>query len=74
MGYLWEKSQEVLHNIVANGSLHIPIVDDIIMSWNFLGAILDGDITQHNIVPMVLLDGSQLYNSKESDCWTQMYI
>ena len=74
MGYHWEKAQEVLHKIVTSRSPHIPIVDDIIMGWNFLGAVLDGDILQHDIALMVSLDSAQLYESKESDCWMYIWI
>jgi len=52
----------------------IPIVDDIAMGWDYLGAILEGDITEHDIVVMVSLDGMQLYNSKESGCWVYIWV
>ena len=74
MTYLWKKTQEVLSNIVASYSPHIPVVDDIVMGWDFLGAVLHGDITQHDIVLMVLLDSVQLYESEESDCWMYIWI
>ena len=74
MTYLWKKTQEVLSNIVASYSPHIPVVDDIVMGWDFLGAVLHGDITQHDIVLMVLLDSAQLYESEESDCWMYIWI
>ena len=74
MGYLWEKTQEVLRNIVTSGSPNILIINNIIMGWDFLGAVLDGDIMQRDIVIMVSLDGAQLYESKESDCWMYIWI
>ncbi|KAF9232878.1 hypothetical protein BU15DRAFT_30421, partial [Melanogaster broomeanus] len=52
----------------------IPIVDDIIMGWDYLGAVLDGDIKEHDIVLMLSLDGAQLYDSKESDCWIYIWV
>ena len=72
MRYLWEKSQELLHDIIATCSPNIPLINDIVMGWDFLGAVLDGDIKEHDIVLMVSLNGAQLYESKESDC--SMYI
>ena len=74
MTYLWKKTQEVLSNIVTSYSPHIPVVDDIVMGWDFLGTVLHGDITQHDIVLMVSIDGAQLYESKESDCWMYIWI
>ncbi|KIK80240.1 hypothetical protein PAXRUDRAFT_15900 [Paxillus rubicundulus Ve08.2h10] len=73
MQYLWEHTQKVLDKLrELNGA--IPIVDDIVMGWDYLGAVLDGDIKKHNIVLMVLLDGTQLYESKESDCWMYIWV
>ncbi|KAF9226187.1 hypothetical protein BS17DRAFT_698099, partial [Gyrodon lividus] len=40
---------------------------------DFLSAILDGDI-KPDIVVMVFLDGAQLYQSKESDCWIYVWV
>ena len=74
MCYLWEKSQELLHDIVATRSPNIPLVNDIVMGWDFLGAVLDSDIKEHDILLMVSLDGAQLYKSKESDCWMYIWI
>jgi hypothetical protein len=72
MCYLWEKTQELFHDIVATHSPDIPLVNDIVMGWDFLGTVLDDDIKEHDIVLMVSLDSTQPYESKESDCW--MYI
>ncbi|KAF8546051.1 hypothetical protein OG21DRAFT_1427996, partial [Imleria badia] len=74
MCYLWEKTQELFHDIVATRSPDIPLVNDIVMGWDFLGAVLDSDIKEHDIVLMVSLDGAQLYESKESDCWMYIWI
>ncbi|KAF8833937.1 hypothetical protein BDN67DRAFT_992757 [Paxillus ammoniavirescens] len=53
----------------------IPIVDDVVMGWDYLGTVLDSDIKKHhNIVLMVSLDGAQLYESKESDCWMYVWV
>ena len=37
-------------------------------------AVLDGDIKPQDIVLMISLDGAQLYDSKESDCWIYIWI
>ena len=44
------------------------------MGWDYLGAVLNGDIKPQDIVLMVSLDGAQLYDSKESDCWIYIWI
>ena len=70
-----------MHTQCATGSatllsppICLPIVNDIAMGWDFLGAVLDSDIKEHNIVLMVSLDGVQLYDSKDSDCWMYIWI
>ena len=72
MDYLHQRTEEVLQQIWEMGG--IPIVDDIAMGWDYLRAVLDGDIKSHDIVVMVSLDGAQLYDSKESDCWIYIWI
>ncbi|KIK74860.1 hypothetical protein PAXRUDRAFT_19473 [Paxillus rubicundulus Ve08.2h10] len=73
MRYLWEHTQKVLDDLQQlNGD--ILVVDDIVMGWDYLSAVLDGDIKEHNIVLMVSLDGAQLYDSKESDCWIYIWV
>ncbi|KAF8835413.1 hypothetical protein BDN67DRAFT_1039871 [Paxillus ammoniavirescens] len=52
----------------------IPVVDDVVMGWDFLGAVPDGDIKPDDIVVMVSLNGAQLYQSKESDCWIYIWV
>ncbi|KIK81510.1 hypothetical protein PAXRUDRAFT_15206 [Paxillus rubicundulus Ve08.2h10] len=73
MQYLWECTQKVLDKLwELNGA--IPIVDDIVMGWDYLRAILDRDIKKHDIVLMVLLDSPQLYENKELDCWMYIWV
>ena len=74
MRYLWEKVQELLRGIAATRSPNIPLVDDVAMGWDLLGAVLDGHIKERDIVLMVSMDGAQLYESKESDCWMYIFI
>ncbi|KAF9223047.1 hypothetical protein BS17DRAFT_796200 [Gyrodon lividus] len=44
------------------------------MGWDYLGAVLDGDIKENDIVVMASLDGAQLYEDKDSDCWIYVWI
>lgn len=72
MRYLHERTQEVLTELRATGT--IPVIDDIVMGWDYLTAVIDGDIKEGDIALMVSLDGAQLYESKESDCWIYMWV
>jgi len=72
MRYLHERTQEIIAELRQTGS--ISLVDDIAAGWDYLGAVLDGDIKEDDIVIMVSLDGAQLYKSKQSDCWIYIWI
>ena len=72
MCYLHEWTQQILEELRQTGS--IPIVDNITMGWDYLGAVLDGDIREHDFVLMVSLDSAQLYDSKESNCWMYVWV
>ena len=72
MHYLYKRTQQILTELRQTGS--ISLVDDITAGWDYLGAVLDGNIKKDNIVLMVSLDGTQLYESKQSDCWIYIWI
>jgi hypothetical protein len=72
MRYLHERTQQIIAQMRATQT--IPVIDDIAMGRDYLGAVLDGDIKENDIVLMVSLDGAQLYESKQSDCWMYIWI
>jgi len=72
MHYLYERTQQIFAELRRTGS--ISSVDDIAAGWDYLGVVLDGDIKKDDIVLMVSLDGAQLYESKQSDCWIYIWI
>ncbi|KIK26896.1 hypothetical protein PISMIDRAFT_94090, partial [Pisolithus microcarpus 441] len=72
MDYLRKRTNEVLMQIHSTGQ--VPVLDDIVMGWDYIGAVLDGDIKPDDVVLMVSLDGAQLFDSKESDCWIYIWI
>lgn len=44
------------------------------MGHDAISAVLDGNIKENDIVLMVSLDGAQLYESKQSDCWMYIWV
>ncbi|KIK19394.1 hypothetical protein PISMIDRAFT_107676, partial [Pisolithus microcarpus 441] len=72
MCYLHEHMQKIIAELQETGS--ISLVDDIAAGWDYLGAVLSGDIKEDSIVLMVSLDSAQLYESKQSDCWLYIWI
>ncbi|KIO04827.1 hypothetical protein M404DRAFT_142201, partial [Pisolithus tinctorius Marx 270] len=72
MDYLRRRTNEVIAEIRA--MQQIPVLDDIVMGWDYIGAVLDGDIKPEDVVLMVSMDGAQLFDSKESDCWIYIWV
>ncbi|KIK80544.1 hypothetical protein PAXRUDRAFT_158406 [Paxillus rubicundulus Ve08.2h10] len=72
MCYLHDWTQQILEELHQTGS--IPIVDNVAMGWDYLGAVLDGDIKEHDVVLILSLNGTQLYDSKESNCWMYIWV
>ncbi|KAF8156691.1 hypothetical protein B0H34DRAFT_657510 [Crassisporium funariophilum] len=40
----------------------------------YLNAVRSGDLKDNNMVLMLLIDGAQLYQSKQSDCWIYIWV
>lgn len=72
MQYLYEHTQEI--HLGLSRTAEIPIIDDVTMGLDYLGPVLDGDIKENDIVLMTSLDGAQLYEHKESNCWILIWI
>ena len=67
MTYLQTCTCEILDEY--HHSQNIPPIDGIVAGWDYLRAYLDHDIKDNDIMVMTSLDGAQLYEDKESDCW-----
>ncbi|KIO09934.1 hypothetical protein M404DRAFT_930908, partial [Pisolithus tinctorius Marx 270] len=89
MRYLYERTQQVLAELRETGLISIiddivagkfretrftSLTDDVAAGWDYLGVVLDGEIQENDIVLSVSLDGAQLYESKQSDCWLYIWI
>ncbi|KIK91404.1 hypothetical protein PAXRUDRAFT_149576 [Paxillus rubicundulus Ve08.2h10] len=72
MHYLYEHTQEIIMHLRETGE--IPVIDDIAMGLHYLSPVLDGDIKENDIFLMVSLNGVQLYEHKDSDCWMYVWI
>ncbi|KAJ8588647.1 hypothetical protein M405DRAFT_792718 [Rhizopogon salebrosus TDB-379] len=73
MHYRRERTQEVFEELRRNDGL-VDAYDDIFTGSAYLNAVQEGQITENDMVIMVSLDGAQLYESKESDCWIYIWI
>jgi hypothetical protein len=72
MKYLNERTKEILSELCKSRT--IPAIDDISMGHDYLGAYLAGDIKPNDVVVSISLDGAQLYEKKQSDCWIYIWI
>ncbi|KAG2349710.1 hypothetical protein BDR05DRAFT_972677 [Suillus weaverae] len=52
----------------------VPVINDIAMGFDILGAVLNGEIKWDDIILMVSLDSAQLYESKTSNCWIYIWV
>jgi hypothetical protein len=72
MTYLSCRTNEVLAELQK--SCTIPVIDDIVMGHDYLSTYLQGDIKPRDIVLSISLDGAQLYEKKQSDCWIYIWV
>lgn len=72
MTHLYQQTQEVL--LEYERTQTISIIDDIGAGWDYLGSCLAGDIKPNDIVLMASLNGAQLYEDKDLDCWLYIWL
>jgi hypothetical protein len=66
-------TKEILDRLVANGG-NIETFDDLLHGSEYLEACARGDIGPEDTVIMCSIDGAQLYQDKDSDCWILIWI
>ena len=70
MFYRRDKTREEL-NRTMNGAY---MYDDIFCGSDYLEAVKNGRIKDHDMVLMLSTDGAQLHRNKKSDCWIYIWI
>ena len=58
--------------LLAGGS--IDTYDDVYCSSTLLNAAMCGDLTPDDTVLMLSIDSTQLFGSKQSDCWIYIWV
>ena len=73
MFYRWDRTQELRRE---RGESNDPpdIYDDILCGESYLNLVDDGTIDEYDTVLMLSIDGAQLYEHKESNCWIYIWI
>ncbi|KIK95908.1 hypothetical protein PAXRUDRAFT_139677 [Paxillus rubicundulus Ve08.2h10] len=69
---LYEQTQQIIDEI--QHTQRIPVINVITMGCDYLGVVPDGNIKGNDIVVMASLDGVQLYEDKDSNCWIYIWI
>ncbi len=72
MGHRHQAMDPLLARLHAGGSINT--YDDVYCSSILLNAALHGDLTANDTVLMLSIDGAQLYQSKQSDCWIYIWV
>ena len=73
MFYRWEKTQELRRERTRTGG-PLDIYDDILCGEAYLDLADDGTIREYDTVLMLSIDGAQLYEHKESNCWIYIWL
>ena len=72
MGHRRRVMDALLARLREGGS--IDVYDDVYCSSTLLEAAMHGDLMPDNVVLMLSIDGAQLYQSKQSDCWIYIWV
>jgi hypothetical protein len=67
------ETRAVLENLRNNGN-EINTWEDIYHGTEYLDAVRNGRIKENDMVLLMSIDGAQLYQSKESDCWIYIWV
>ena len=73
MSYRWEKTQE-LHQECAETDEFPGLYDNILCGEAYQDIIDNGLVSEYDTVLIFSIDGMQLYQSKQSDCWIYIWI
>ncbi|KIK79648.1 hypothetical protein PAXRUDRAFT_160799 [Paxillus rubicundulus Ve08.2h10] len=73
MRYREEHTQKVFEELAANGGT-LQEYTNFFNGSNYLEAVQQGKIGENDIVLMMSVDGAQLYQFKESDCWVAIWV
>ncbi|KIK15072.1 hypothetical protein PISMIDRAFT_16793 [Pisolithus microcarpus 441] len=66
---LWRHPEKLQNN---NGL--VDTYDDVFCGYSYLSAVAQNKIQPDDTLLMISIDGAQLYDSKESDCWIYIWI
>ncbi|KIO08757.1 hypothetical protein M404DRAFT_22611 [Pisolithus tinctorius Marx 270] len=73
MRYRHKRTQQIFQELQKNDGL-VDTYDDVFCGYSYLDAVANNRIQRDDTLLMISIDGTQLYDSKESDCWIYIWI
>lgn len=73
MRYCAEHTEDLFDDLQQNNGF-INKYDDVFSGQSYLEAVQKSRIGPDNILLMFSIDGAQLFESNESDCWIYIWI
>ena len=73
MRYHAERTEALFDELRQNDGL-VKSYNDVFSGEAYLNAVQQGKIGPNNMLLMFLIDGAQLFESKESDCWIYIWV
>ena len=67
--WYWEQWTQVIFTELQENDGFVKTYDDVFCSSTYLDAVHDQKILPTDMLLMLLIDGVQIYEKKESDCW-----
>ncbi|KAG2340482.1 hypothetical protein BDR05DRAFT_977324 [Suillus weaverae] len=68
-----KRTKDILNQLKETDGVP-DVYEDILNRKQYLDACQSGKIKDGNLVLMFLIDGAQLYESKQSDCWIYIWV
>ncbi|KAF7979644.1 hypothetical protein HWV62_41611 [Athelia sp. TMB] len=68
-----DRTAQIRAEMTANNG-RIPVYNDVYCGSDYLNAVRRGDIADDDMVLLFSIDGAQLYESKQSDCWIYIWV
>ncbi|EJF65166.1 hypothetical protein DICSQDRAFT_50857, partial [Dichomitus squalens LYAD-421 SS1] len=68
--------EQVMERLLGMANAHkmVEVAEDVFFAEEYLKHVEAGTIREDDLVLMFSLDGAQLYESKQSDCWIYIWV
>ncbi|GJE92947.1 hypothetical protein PsYK624_091060 [Phanerochaete sordida] len=74
MRYRERATEELLAQMEEDDGRPLPSLSDFLHGADYMDAVLSGNLGPNDICVMFSIDGAQLYEHKQSDCWLNIWV